>query len=58
VRDGVDEDLAARLAEVFGPVLGGAPKRKPRPQEAPKPADANELERLREFFQKSGKARS
>jgi hypothetical protein len=58
VQEQVDEDLAARLADVFGPVLGGAPKRKTRPPEAPKPADAHELERLREFFQKSGKARS
>lgn len=58
VRDQVDEDLAARLAAVFGRVLGGAPKRKPRPPETAKPAETSELERLRDFFQKSGKARS
>lgn len=58
VRNRVDEDLTARLAEVFGPVLGGPPKSKKRSHEASKPADAQELEKLRAFFQNSGKARS
>jgi hypothetical protein len=58
IRDEVDDDLAARIAEVFGPVLGGAPKRRKRLQEDSKPADESELQQLQEFFRKAGRART
>lgn len=58
----LDADLAARLAEVFGPVLGGPPKRgknaKPKAPPAPqKEATADDLSKLKDFFGKFGGAR-
>ncbi|MEB3222760.1 MAG: hypothetical protein VKS61_11855 [Candidatus Sericytochromatia bacterium] len=50
-----DEDLAARLASLFGPGLGARPPQRP-PQPAPA-AGEDDLARLRAFFDRSGKAR-
>jgi hypothetical protein len=59
----LDEDLRARLAAAFGPVLGGPRKpssrpAKPAPPPAPpKAASSDDLAKLRDFFGKSGGAR-
>jgi hypothetical protein len=57
VLEASDEDLAARLAAVFGPVLGGAPKPRRRPAEPAKAAEAEDLSKLQAFFNRSGRAR-
>ncbi|HEY9722331.1 MAG TPA: hypothetical protein V6D47_09965 [Oscillatoriaceae cyanobacterium] len=54
----LDTDLATRLAEAFGPVLGGPPKRpKGKPAAAPKVASVDDLSKLKDFFGKFGGAR-
>ena len=56
----VDEDLAARLAAVFGPVLGGPRKGAARPSKAaepPRAASEDDLAKLKSFFGGSGGAR-
>ncbi|MEB3197635.1 MAG: hypothetical protein VKP62_10575 [Candidatus Sericytochromatia bacterium] len=56
----LDADLAARLADAFGPVLGGAPRRRQAPKAvAPteRAADAGDLDRLQAFFARTGRAR-
>lgn len=68
VKAELPEPLQKRLADVFGPVLGGAPKRpgfkaqqnRPQPQAAPaapREATSDDLSKLKDFFGKFGGAR-
>jgi hypothetical protein len=63
-------DLAAQVADAFGPVLGGAPKRPKAPAKGPVKAPAapkeeaptqeastDDLSKLKDFFGKFGGAR-
>jgi hypothetical protein len=71
VLDALEPETARRLADAFGPVLGGAPKRpkgpskpqpaKPRaavtPPAPPREATTDDLSKLKDFFGKFGGAR-
>lgn len=57
VADRSDADLAARLAALFGPLLGGTPRPVTRPVEPPQAAGAEDLARLQAFFNRSGGSR-
>lgn len=54
----LDQVTGKRLQDAFGPVLGGMPKRKASgkatPAAAPKEATEDELQRLKDFFDRFG----